>query len=760
MIRIQLSLLVSALCVRLCVAQQAGWRTGQVNTTMCQWDSPRAAVVRDTLYIDGGILWWQPGMSDGSLGSVISDGNPLGLVYLLNFSTPFNTTSNISSIFTTVSKASNGGAVNNIGPQYYDGAMFANDYEWYTYGGLLSYTDGFKLPAGDAVAAYEVYASGPPKNFHPGFRLDTVPTGMTRYVTNGASVSVPSENLGFYFGGLRAQNFGEIIYQPSDDNASMRADIESTNLIQVDLSVQEKEVWGNSSLPSAVPGRANAELVWVPTSAKGILVAIGGVIFPSFAVDVLKNNATSTAQSKAISPTFMRTVAVYDIDKKVWYEQNTTGEAIPTQWTQGCTVLASAPDGSSHNIYWYGGYDGLDLKAGFNDDVWVLSIPSFTWKKVNTGTATNGRAGHRCTKPYPDQMFVVGGYAPAPGAGFQCVNPFIKIFNLTSLSWMTSYNPKIWSNYTVPSVITAVIGGSGTGAATLTKPSPDFADPSMAALFSTKYNASKIVDWYPYNPSPTTPNNRTTLVPTQVPQGSSTPAYLAPVLGVVLGLILISLIILGIVLFRRRKLLKLNGTATQSEAGTMDNRRWVTNWLRSTPVDAKAPTVTTDETPMSPGPYDVEESVSAVPEMENSQPSPRPGPSPILGGSTPRADSPPLGSNSRRPRIGSAISGVSESDRGHLRGISDTSVSTDGGVYATPMERRAVGGHGEGLGIVSPETPSDPARAAALSPLTPPTGVGEGPGGDYLGRGLASNSGGTQKRKSNFSEKLDEVDEK
>ena len=32
----------------------------------------------------------------------------------------------------------------------------------------------------------------------------------------------------------------------------------------------------------------------------------------------------------------------------------------------------------------------------------------------------------------------------------------------------------------------------------------------------------------------------------------------------------------------------------------MDNRGLVARWLRSTPADAKAPTVTTDETPSSP----------------------------------------------------------------------------------------------------------------------------------------------------------------
>lgn len=38
--------------------------------------TPVAAVVRDTLYIDGGSLLWSPGLSDGTVGQPISDGEP------------------------------------------------------------------------------------------------------------------------------------------------------------------------------------------------------------------------------------------------------------------------------------------------------------------------------------------------------------------------------------------------------------------------------------------------------------------------------------------------------------------------------------------------------------------------------------------------------------------------------------------------------------------------------------------------------------
>lgn len=576
-------------------------------------------------------------MNDGTYGPPTFDGNPLGLVYLLNFSTPFDasTGQNLSKAFTTISKAANGGAANNIGPQYYDGTMFANDYDWIIYGGLLSQTDAFQAPGDGAVYSYQAYPQVP-KQFIPGYTVSQLPTGETRYITNGAGVSVPSENLGFYMGGLKSDSGGPIYYQPGPKNDSVRADVLSETLIKVDMSIQGNDKWTNQSLPTSVPGRANAELVWVPVSTKGVLVAIGGVIDPVWANINNTLNASDTADSvstsidfkryfqrlltsvkKSQSPKFMSTVSVYDIDKGAWYEQETN--SAPEQLTQGCAVLASAQDGTSHNIYWYGGFDGINLSGNFSDDVWILSIPSFMWMKVKSGVTAHGRAGHRCVKPYPDQMMVIGGYTSVTGLVPTCVQGnIIQIFNLSSADWITSYDPTKWSNYTVPDMISAMIGGTKTGSATQTAPSPSgFANSSLTELFGSPYNSSKIVNYYPYSKAET-PDNRTTLLPTSFPKsGGGTPSYLGPVLGVVLGLFFITLLVLAFLLWRRRKLFKQSTNGAQSEAGTMDNRRWVTNWLRATPVDAKAPTVTTDDSPSSP--YEEDVSRTDVPEMADSQ---------------------------------------------------------------------------------------------------------------------------------------------
>lgn len=94
MIRLQVVVLALVGFVRLCIAQASGWNldAGQWNTTMCYWTAPRgmltpnfpwrfddfdkriAAVIRDTVYIDGGYLWWQPGLKDGTYGIPMADG--------------------------------------------------------------------------------------------------------------------------------------------------------------------------------------------------------------------------------------------------------------------------------------------------------------------------------------------------------------------------------------------------------------------------------------------------------------------------------------------------------------------------------------------------------------------------------------------------------------------------------------------------------------------------------------------------------------
>jgi hypothetical protein len=197
-------------------------------------------------------------------------------------------------------------------------------------------------------------------------------------------------------------------------------------------------------------------------------------------------------------------------------------------------------------------------------------------------------------------MMVVGGFSAPVGDAPKCVDGgIVQLFNLSSGKWTNSYDPTVWSEYTVPSIISEKIGGNALGGATVSRPTSGWSNNTLGDLFGQKYNAGKIKKWYPFKKAEG--KNATQPLPLPQPTGNSTPSYLAPVLGVVLGLFFITLIVLAVLLWRRRKLLR--SRATQSESGTIEHQRWIDNWLIGTAnapmAEHKAPTVTTDETPSS-----------------------------------------------------------------------------------------------------------------------------------------------------------------
>lgn len=270
--------------------------------------------------------------------------------------------------------------------------------------------------------------------------------------------------------------------------------------------------------------------------------------------------------------------------------------------------MQPAKDYSSFNIYWYGGYDGLHAtdQSYFKDDVWVLSLPSFTWTKVFTGRSGYGRAGHKCVMPYPDQMMVIGGYPAQPGTAATCLDNMggiIELFNVSSIEWLDSYDPTIWSDYTVPSAVYGAIGGNAQGSATTTAPS-SWDTSALGDVFQVTYNTSKITHWYPYSKSTTTsPLSTVTPSSTGSSNSSSVPKYLAPLLGVILGLVFVTSIVVGFLLWRRRKLMRKNGGVSVVSTDEQGNR--IVSWLNGQRAEkASSATETTEAAPqtMSPEP--------------------------------------------------------------------------------------------------------------------------------------------------------------
>jgi hypothetical protein len=181
----------------------------------------------------------------------------------------------------------------------------------------------------------------------------------------------------------------------------------------------------------------------------------------------------------------MNLIDVYDIANSTWYKQATSGPSPPIR-VDPCAVVAAAPDGTSFNIYLYGGQNLIPFGSQIQySDMWVLTIPSFTWIQVDmTGQSQPpARAGHSCVM-WDGQLVVMGGYV---GKDISCDSPGIYVFNASSLQWTNSFTSLSTPSesfsasqgssvlqgsigYAVPAVVQSVIGGSSQGGATATTP--------------------------------------------------------------------------------------------------------------------------------------------------------------------------------------------------------------------------------------------------------------------------------------------------
>ncbi|PSK46456.1 hypothetical protein B9Z65_5424 [Elsinoe australis] len=311
----------------------------------------------------------------------------------------------------------------------------------------------------------------------------------------GAGVTVPSLGRGFYFGGHQdgytTPGWSQSIWRiyltslleftfPGQTNDQV-TDL-SNNRAAGDDGVWRNITEGGLQDTAGFAERADGLLIYVPGyGAEGILLGLAG--------------GTNTTFQQ------MSQIDVYDIATSQWYKQATTGST-PKIRVNPCAVVASAADGSSQNIYMFGGQNLQPAAEQTQyDDMWILTLPSFTWIQVDqTNQPTPyARAGHTCNI-WNAQMVVVGGYV---GPEVSCDSPGVYVFDLSNLKWLTSYTNQATDNpdasiqnnplnqqvvqrssstsnnqgglegsygYSVPDAVQKVIGGGPTGGATVTQP--------------------------------------------------------------------------------------------------------------------------------------------------------------------------------------------------------------------------------------------------------------------------------------------------
>lgn len=358
----------------------------------------------------------------------------------------------------------------------------------YLYGGQFS-DSPFVDPGPESVWKYSIKDSTWTEFQNPktsaGNESDPADLAVHR-AAEGAGLSVPELGLSWYFGGHLDWSTTPG-WSRDIDRVYLKSLLEFTHPGYVNSGVQKlssgtgagdqgafRNITKGGIQAGKFPERADGTLVFIPGwGDMGVLIGLAGGTADNFTED-------------------LTTLDVYDIANSEWFHQETSGNP-PSVRVNPCTVVASAPDASSFQIYMFGGQDLPFGNQTQYNDMYILTIPSFTWIKVDqSGQNTPApRAGHSCVMQ-DGQMIVIGGV----GKDIVCDDSAMYVFDASMLQWRDRFSAgdhaTDWHadnvvlagsfGYSVPGAVQGVIGGNQNGAATATTPA---AGPATGGPFAT-----------------------------------------------------------------------------------------------------------------------------------------------------------------------------------------------------------------------------------------------------------------------------------
>ncbi|EME89485.1 uncharacterized protein MYCFIDRAFT_26780 [Pseudocercospora fijiensis CIRAD86] len=337
----------------------------------------------------------------------------------------------------------------------------------------------------------------------------------------GASTVDQNQGIAYYYGGWSSN-----ATISGDANAAMQNTFLSYDLVH--NTFNKHAFWDDTP-------RAEGGMFYIPAGDSGMLVYFGGI------------QQNSSGDTSGIP---MDTIYLYDIASDKFYQQQTSGET-PAMRRRFCGGVSWPNDTSSYNIYFFGGLQPEDQGNESFGDAWILSIPSFTWTLLYPSNYGGSHHSLTCDVINHGQMIIMGGwwsnasYTPCDAAsvwGMHNLN--LGSNDRDHVPWY-QFLPNL-TDYTLPPNLTAVIGGSSTGGATVATPATTgFSNSDLSRLFQLKATTS------------TRPATRDIPTATSAPGAKKTAssnagAIAGGVVGGVLGLALV----IGMVLFclrRRRK---------------------------------------------------------------------------------------------------------------------------------------------------------------------------------------------------------------
>ncbi|KAI0013699.1 hypothetical protein F4779DRAFT_613432 [Xylariaceae sp. FL0662B] len=437
----------------------------------CRRFGHQTALIDRKLYIDGGFVNWNPLTSDPT------NYTNTWLSYQ-DLDDPGN--AGMPQLHADLSK-------NATVPTVHGGVLWADDVnkKFYLFGG--EYFDDQEPPPPESDSSAALYAYD--VLFDTWEALPQQEDNNIRRVSYGAGVAVPQKGEAYYYGGWASDG---------DDRVA------TAGLVKY---VMDEDMWTNGTGPDAAR-RAEGVLLYIPASDGGMLVYFGGVVDQRgngkvvgqpmeqiFVYDILSSRwwyvltYAALASSSSLRVPMLRDTTLHS------HQQNATGD-VPEMRSRFCAGVTWAPDQSSYNIYIYGGAGMPPSTAGF-DDVYILTLPSFTWINFYTGDNST-RAPHNtlsCNVVSGAQMIIIGGTFPLDDTTCDVPDQWgshnlnLGKQNADGALWYL-FDPGLKS-YIVPEEITAVVGGGPQGGATKTAPDGGWQQRDLGVYVGRKFTAAE-----------------------------------------------------------------------------------------------------------------------------------------------------------------------------------------------------------------------------------------------------------------------------
>ncbi|EKG18821.1 Kelch-type beta propeller [Macrophomina phaseolina MS6] len=219
----------------------------------------------------------------------------------------------------------------------------------YLYGGadFASNTSAHTPPSGSALWSYDTSS---PNNTD--WQRTDISDAVPRSPTRGARAEAPDLGLAFYLNG----ETGSVPSIAVWGNLSTQAAHVDGMVVLDTANATGRSAW-NVSTAAMTQGqpRAGAGMTFVPAMGeKGALVLVGGMARAAAVLDDPGSGELIDLSQIQIFDLASWLNNPSDDNAGTWYAQPASGD-VPALRTDFCLVAASAPDGSSHNVYLYGG---------------------------------------------------------------------------------------------------------------------------------------------------------------------------------------------------------------------------------------------------------------------------------------------------------------------------------------------------------------------------------------------------------------------